>query len=72
MGHTIADINNDGYMDAFITALTYSSKSCALYTCAVGAVGNALYENHGNRNFTNTAIEVYLFKKNVFTSTKSS
>lgn len=57
MGHTIADINNDGYMDAFITALTYSSKSCALYTCAVGAVGNALYENHGNRNFTNTAIE---------------
>ena len=58
MGHAVSDINNDGHMDVFLSAIYYSNKSCNLYTCAIGPVGNSLYQYKNKRNFTEIAAKV--------------
>jgi len=52
MGLAIGDLNRDGKMDFFHTAIYYTNKSCPLFTCNFGTIGNALYTGIGNKKFS--------------------
>ena len=51
MGLAIGDLNRDGKQDVFQSAAYYSNKSCQIFTCAIGVVGNALLLSDGNGSF---------------------
>ena len=54
MGLAIGDFDRDGTQDVFQSAVYYSNKSCQIFTCALGVIGNALLLSDGNESF-NTA-----------------
>lgn len=66
MGLAIGDFNRDGRQDVFQTAVYYSNKSCQIFSCFVGRVGNALLLNNGNRTFRKVNDKVTKFSKLLF------
>ena len=52
MGSAIADINGDGLLDWFVTAIYDPSDPCIEQQCNWNASGNRLYLNNGDRTFS--------------------
>ncbi|MGF1465482.1 MAG: CRTAC1 family protein [Sandaracinaceae bacterium] len=52
MGSTFGDIDNDGDMDWFVTAIGNPWMLCGDKPCELGHSGNRLYRNNGDRTFT--------------------
>jgi len=53
MGMAVGDINGDGLMDFFVTAIYDPNDTCAATpNCMWGTSGNRLYLNNGDRTFT--------------------
>ncbi|XP_066911010.1 uncharacterized protein [Clytia hemisphaerica] len=51
MGLAVGDFDRDGKQDFFISAVHYSNKSCPVFSCFFGEIGNALYLGNSNRKF---------------------
>ena len=58
MGHTIGDLNNDGFMEWFSSAIFDNNTNCEITGCMFGNKGNKLYQNYGNRSFAEIADKV--------------
>lgn len=52
MGSVLADFDNDGYQDWFVTSVLDPLKTCFSMPCLWGHTGNRLYMNNGNRTFS--------------------
>lgn len=53
MGSAVADTNGDGQLDWFVTAIYDTDGPCAdMGTCNWDATGNRLYQNNGDRTFS--------------------
>ena len=51
MGLTVGDFDRDGRQDIFVSAVHYSNKSCPVFSCFFGEIGNGLYLGNGDRKF---------------------
>uniref|UniRef100_V9GVG1 Peroxinectin n=1 Tax=Hydra vulgaris TaxID=6087 RepID=V9GVG1_HYDVU len=58
MGHTIGDLNRDGFDDVMLTGIYFSSTACNFGNCLYGPSGNAFYQNKKNGTFTNIEQEI--------------
>ena len=58
MGHAIGDLNNDGYLEWFSTAIFDNATNCEVTGCMFGNKGNKLYKNLGDRKFQEIADQV--------------
>ena len=58
MGHAIGDLNNDGYLEWFSSAIFDNSTNCEVSGCMFGNKGNKLYQNLGNRRFSEISTKV--------------
>ena len=54
MGADIADYDNDGRLDWFVTSIFDPAETCEHLRCFWGYSGNRLYRNLGNRQFEET------------------
>ena len=61
MGHAIGDLNNDGYLEWFSSAIFDNATNCEVSGCMFGNKGNKLYQNFGNRSFAEIADKVWAF-----------
>ena len=52
MGLTVADVDNDGDLDVFITAISGRANICQGRPCPIDQTGNRLFLNNGDRTFT--------------------
>ena len=52
MGSAIGDYDGDGDLDWFIASIYETVSSCSELACNWGASGNRLFQNHGDRTFT--------------------
>ncbi|MGF1468917.1 MAG: CRTAC1 family protein [Sandaracinaceae bacterium] len=57
MGSTFGDVDNDGDMDWFVTAIGDPFMTCGDMLCNWGWSGNRLYRNDGDRTFTDITDE---------------
>ena len=57
MGLAIGDVNGDGQVDVFISAIMGRSVACDGRPCIDGMDGNRLYRNNADRTFTETQNE---------------
>ncbi|MFQ5489875.1 MAG: CRTAC1 family protein [Phycisphaerae bacterium] len=51
MGSAVADLENDGDLDWFVTAIYDPADTCANQPCNWGSTGNRLYRNQGSAQF---------------------
>lgn len=51
MGSTVADYDNDGDIDWFVTSVFDPAQTCATLSCGFGWTGNRLYRNEGGESF---------------------
>lgn len=58
MGHAIGDLNNDGYLEWFSSAIFDNATNCEVSGCMFGNKGNKLYQNFGNRSFAEISDKV--------------
>ena len=52
MGLAVADVEGDGDLDVFITAIYGRSTICQGRVCQIDETGNRLFRNNGDRTFT--------------------
>lgn len=57
MGSAVGDIDNDGDLDWFVTAIYDPIDTCGIVPCGWGASGNRLYQNAGDGTFLDVTTE---------------